>query len=467
MLARLAKGASGDQSTDTTRGLQRRRARLFGLGPGHGGRLNANSAGGAETAPREETARRYDEVRQRSLTICAPLTVEDYGVQPIVEASPPKWHLAHTTWFFETFLLKACVPDYRPFHADFEYLFNSYYDGIGRQFPRPDRGRLSRPVVSEVLDYRDHVDAAMRDLLGHDDAGVAARITLGLHHEEQHQELLITDIKASLGLNPLKPAYAPPPRGTGGDDGAASHGTLAFTEYAGGIARIGAPVGDGFAFDNERPRHRVWIDDFALGNRLVTNGEFAEFIADGGYGEPTLWLSDGWRWRRQGEIAAPMYWRSGDGGWLEYRLDGERPLVPSAPVTHVSHYEADAYARWAGARLPTEAEWEFAAASRAVDGNFADGERVPHPQPVGGGAMGQLFGDCWEWTSSAHVPYPGFEPLRGVLGEYNGKFMSGQMVLRGGSCATPPGHARASYRNFFYPPDRWQFTGVRLASNRS
>lgn len=454
--------ASGDQSTDRTRGLHRWRALSGGIGPGHGGRLNANAARGAETALREEASARYDQVRRRSLTICEPLAVEDYGVQPIVEASPPKWHLAHTTWFFETFLLKAYVPGYRPFHADFEYLFNSYYDGIGEQFPRPERGRLSRPAVSVVLDYRDHVDAAMHGLLGRADADIADRITLGLHHEEQHQELLVTDIKANLGLNPLKPAYA-----QGDDDCAASCGALAFTEYAGGIARIGAWDGDGFVFDNERPHHRVWIDDFALGNRLATNGEFAEFVADGGYNEPTLWLSDGWRWRRQRAIVAPMYWRSVDGCWLEYRLDGERSLAPNAPVTHVSHYEADAYARWAGARLPTEAEWEFAAASQAVAGNFADCTRAPHPKPAGGDALGQLFGDCWEWTSSAYVPYPGFQPLRGVLGEYNGKFMSGQMVLRGGSCATPLGHVRATYRNFFYPPDRWQFTGVRLARNRS
>ena len=426
--------------------------------------MSANAARGAAAAPLEDNAARYDAVRQRSLAICEPLAVEDHGVQPIVEASPPKWHLAHTTWFFETFLLKVYVSGYRPFHRDFEYLFNSYYDGVGEQFPRAERGRLSRPTVSEVHDYRDHVDAAMHGLLDRNDADVADRVTLGLHHEQQHQELLITDIKANLGLNPSKPAYVPRPPGEGGDDdGEASCGTLAFTEYAGGIAQIGAQAGDGFVFDNERPRHRVWIDDFALGSRLVTNWEFAEFIAAGGYDEPTLWLSDGWRWRHEKAIAAPMYWRSVDGCWLEYRLDGERALVPNAPVTHVSHYEADAYARWASARLPTEAEWEFAAGSRPIDGNFADGTRVPHPEPVGCAAMGQLFGDCWEWTSGAYGPYPGFEPLRGALGEYNGKFMSGQMVLRGGSCATPVGHVRGTYRNFFYPPDRWQFTGIRLA----
>ena len=427
--------------------------------------MSANAARGAETAPLEVTATRYEEVRRRSLAICAPLAVEDYGVQPIDEASPPKWHLAHTTWFFETFLLKAFMPDYRPFHGEFEYLFNSYYDGIGRQFPRPKRGRLSRPTVPEILDYRQHVDAAMNGLLDRDDAEIAGRITLGLHHEEQHQELLVTDIKAGLGLNPLKPAYA-----EGNGDGAPrAVRALAFSGHAGGVAQIGAADDDGFVFDNECPRHRVWIDDFALGDRLVTNAEFADFIADGGYREPSLWLSDGWRWRCGGEISAPMYWRETEGGWCEYRLDGERALIPDAPVTHVSHYEADAYARWAGARLPTEAEWEFAAAAHSIDGNFADGAGAPHPQPVVGEAMGQLFGDCWEWTSSAYVPYPGFEPLGGALGEYNGKFMSGQMVLRGGSCATPLGHVRATYRNFFYPPDRWQFTGIRLARtlNRS
>ncbi|MDE0035945.1 MAG: ergothioneine biosynthesis protein EgtB [Gammaproteobacteria bacterium] len=420
--------------------------------------MSANAARGVQTAPREEAGVRYDEVRQRSLTICEPLAVEDHGVQPIVEASPPKWHLAHTTWFFETFLLKAYVPDYRPFHADFEYLFNSYYDGIGQQFPRPERGRLSRPTLSAVLDYRDHVDAAMRGLLGRGDADIADRITLGLHHEEQHQELLVTDIKANLGLNPLKPAYV---EGNGTLGGAS--GDLAFTDYDGGIAQIGARVGNGFRFDNECPRHRVWIDEFALGNRLVTNREFAEFIADGGYAEPSLWLADGWRWRSERTIDAPMYWHRVDGCWFEYRLDGEHPLAPNTPVTHVSHFEADAYARWAGARLPTEAEWEAAATTQPIDGNFAATQGAMHPRPAAGRSMAQLFGDCWEWTSSAYGPYPGFEPLRGALGEYNGKFMSGQMVLRGGSCATPPGHVRASYRNFFYPPDRWQFTGIRLA----
>ena len=444
MLKSFTRGASGVQSTLSQQA-------------GCGSRLSAPALRSAEIAPIEDVVARYDVVRRQSVLLCEPLALEDYGVQPIVEASPPKWHLAHTSWFFETFLLKVYVPGYRPFHRDFEYLFNSYYDGIGKRFPRPERGRLSRPTVAEILDYRAYVDEAMGGLTGSDDPEVADRIILGLNHEQQHQELLVTDIKANLGLNPLKPAYLGSPGGGVGRQAPA----LAFTEYSGGIAQLGARAGEGFRFDNECPRHRVWIDDFALANRLVTNGEFADFIADGGYDEPSLWLSDGWRWLRERSIRAPMYWREVDGGWYEYRLDGERVLESNAPVTHVSHFEADAYARWAGARLPSESEWEVAALQAPADGNFADGQL--HPQPAAGSGICQLFGDCWEWTSSAYGPYPGFQPLGGDLGEYNGKFMSGQQVLRGGSCATPPGHVRTTYRNFFYPPDRWQFSGVRLA----
>ena len=426
------------------------------VGSDHGDPLSARAARGAEIAAPEEDVC-YDDVRRHSVALCEPLALEDYGVQPIVEASPPKWHLAHTTWFFETFLLKPFASGYRPFRGAYEYLFNSYYEGIGEQFPRPERGRLSRPTVAEVIDYRSHVDEAMRGLLDGDDAEVANRITLGLNHEQQHQELLVTDIKANLGLNPLKPAYLdsrPEP-----DEGAVR--ALRYAEHGGGIAQIGARAGESFRFDNECPRHRVWIDEFALANRLVTNAEFAEFIAAGGYDEASLWLSDGWHWQRKRSIRAPMYWREVDACWMEYRLDGERALVPNAPVTHVSHFEADAYARWTGARLPTEAEWEFVAAQHPIRADPA--RRLPHPRPADTDVMTQLFGDCWQWTSSAYVAYPGFEPLRGALGEYNGKFMSGQVVLRGGSCATPPGHVRAAYRNFFYPPDRWQFTGIRLA----
>ena len=416
----------------------------------------------AESASAKDTRTAYDRVRGLSMALCDPLELEDYGVQAIVEASPPKWHLAHTTWFFETFLLKPFAGGYRSFHPQFEYLFNSYYDGVGEQFPRPERGTLSRPTVSEVVAYRRHVDEAMQPLLDSDQVEVRDRIVLGLNHEQQHQELLVTDIKANLGLNPLKPAYG----GSMGDAGEAPSVPMAFMDYSGGIVQIGA-VGEDFRFDNENPRHRVWIDDFSLANRLVTNAEFAAFIADRGYESPALWLSDGWRWRRERLIGSPLYWREVDGTWLEYRLDGEHPLAPEQPVTHISHFEADAYARWAGARLPTEAEWESAAAEHRIVGNFADG--VLHPQPAPHQRLSQLFGDCWEWTSSAYTAYPGYEPLAGALGEYNGKFMSGQMVLRGGSCATPAGHVRATYRNFFYPPDGWQFTGIRLArsTNRS
>lgn len=403
----------------------------------------------------------YTEVRGRTEALCAPLTAEDHGVQPFVDASPPKWHLAHTTWFFEVFLLKAFLPGYAPFHPSFEYLFNSYYEGVGKQFPRPKRGTLSRPTLDEVHAYRGHVDAAMNRLLAKDDRRVTSRITLGLHHEQQHQELIVTDVKAILGTNPLRPAYrqlsAPTPA-------APAALPLRFVDTSGGVVTVGADAQGGFCFDNELPRHNVWLDDFALGHRLITNAEYAEFVAAGAYDEPTLWLADGWAWARANNIRAPMYWHRDGGEWLEYRLDGDRPLAPAAPVTHVSYFEADAYARWAGARLPTEAEWEHAVATAPVEGNLADGALHPGPADAAGcGPLTQMFGDCWEWTASAYAPYPGFRPLTGVLGEYNGKFMSGQQVLRGGSCATPVGHLRPSYRNFFYPQDRWQFTGIRLA----
>ena len=397
----------------------------------------------------------YSAVRAQSLALCRPLAVDDYGIQPILDASPPKWHLAHTTWFFETFLLKPFVPGYAPHHPAFEVLFNSYYEGVGEQFPRPNRGTLSRPTVAEVLEYRACVDEAMAALLDADDAEVQDRIELGLHHEQQHQELIVTDIKANLGSNPLRPAYR-----EGRASAVGPTRPLAFLDFAGGLKEVGAHSEDGFRFDNESPRHKVYLDDFALADRLVTNAEYADFIADGGYAAPALWMSEGWAWRREHDVEGPMYWRRDD-GWREYRLDGEQPLVRDAPVTHVSHFEADAYARWAGARLPTEMEWETAAAAEPVRGNFADG--ALHPEAASGPGMAQLFGDCWEWTSSAYAPYPGFRPLPGTLGEYNGKFMSSQMVLRGGSCATPVGHIRPSYRNFFYPKDRWQFTGIRLA----
>ena len=409
----------------------------------------------------DDSITRYATVRRQTEMLCRPLAVDDYGVQPMDDASPPKWHLAHTTWFFETFLLKPYVERYRPFADGFEELFNSYYNGVGQPFPRPRRGTLSRPTVEEVYAYRQHVDAAMAPLLGRGDEAVRARIELGLHHEQQHQELIVTDLKYTLGTNPLRPAYRDDL-----DDAACSSRPVAFVEFPGGFAEIGT-AGPGFCFDNETPRHRVWLQPFAVADRLVTNAEYLAFMEDGGYHAPTLWLSDGWDAVARGGWEAPLYWRRVDGAWFEYRLSGSAPLDPHAPVTHVSFYEADAYARWADARLPLEAEWESVAARRLGDagnaaGHFADGDRL-HPRSPAGPGMAQLFGDAWEWTSSAYVPYPGYRPLAGTLGEYNGKFMANQLVLRGGSCATPPGHVRATYRNFFHGPDRWQFTGIRLA----
>ncbi|MDE0350190.1 MAG: ergothioneine biosynthesis protein EgtB [Gammaproteobacteria bacterium] len=402
---------------------------------------------------------RYAAVRQQTEMLCRPLAVDDYGVQPMDDASPPKWHLAHTTWFFETFLLKPFRERYRPFAEGFETLFNSYYNGVGQPFPRPRRGTLSRPTVEEVYAYRAHVDAAMRPLLARGDDEIRARVELGLHHEQQHQELIVTDLKVTLGGNPLRPAYRDDL-----DRTACESRPATFVEFPEGFVEIGA-IGAGFCFDNETPRHRVWLRPFAVADRLVTNVEYLAFMEDGGYRTPALWLSDGWDAVRRDAWEAPLYWYRDGGAWSEYRLSGPAPVDPHAPVTHVSFYEADAYARWAGARLPLEAEWESVAARYGEEvpaGNFADGGRLHPRTPVGSG-MAQLFGDAWEWTSSAYVAYPGYRPLPGTLGEYNGKFMANQVVLRGGSCATPPGHVRATYRNFFHGPDRWQFTGIRLA----
>ena len=434
---------------------------------------------GAQSSAAEAHDARYREVRTQSEALTAPLEIEDYGVQPMDDASPPKWHLAHTSWFFETFLLKPFRPGYEPFHPAYEHLFNSYYNGVGQPFPRPRRGHLSRPTVAEVLAYRQHVDEAMLELLGAalagdvpagDDLEVLRRNTLGLHHEQQHQELLLTDLKYNFGHNPLAPVYsasplskAPPARTEG--DGAG------FTSYPGGLVRIGVDPQEGLAwsdfhFDNESPAHSVYLEPYSLANRVVTCEEYLAFMADGGYRTPSLWLSDGWAWVNQQRIEAPLYWSRKDGDWWEYRLTGAVQTVDGrSPVTHVSAYEADAFARWAGCRLPTEAEWEAATAGLEVAGNFAD-SRAFHPAPAGArvGAQ-QLFGDVWEWTASAYGPYPGYSPPAGTIGEYNGKFMANQLVLKGGSCATPAGHVRASYRNFFYPPDRWQFTGIRLAKN--
>jgi len=400
----------------------------------------------------------YKTVRQQSLKLCSPLEVEDYQVQPMDDASPPKWHLAHVTWFFETFLLKTMRAGYQPFHPQYEVLFNSYYNGIGKAHPRAKRGFLSRPLLEEVLAYREYVDEAMLSLLSGalaDD--VLFAVALGLNHEQQHQELILTDLKYNLGNNPLKPVYLPAqPKQV------KSAMPLTWHDYAGGLVEIGAKEHGGFVYDNEKPRHKVYLDPFQLASRTVTNGEFLGFVRDGGYDRPELWLSDGWahlaalgpeRWR------GPLYWREDGDEVLEYTLAGEAPLDLQAPVCHVSGFEADAYARWCNARLPTEAEWETAAACAPMTGNFVDAG-VFHPAVS---AAESLYGNVWEWTASSYGPYPGFKPFAGQLGEYNGKFMANQLVLRGGSCATPQSHIRPTYRNFFYPPDRWQFSGIRLA----
>ena len=411
-----------------------------------------------EGEPGGDLGAAYEAVRRQTEALCAPLAVDDHCVQAMPDASPPKWHLAHTTWFFETFLLKPFGQRYAPFANGFEHLFNSYYNGVGDPYPRAQRGALSRPTLGEVFAYREHVDGAMQALLRREEATVRERTVLGLNHEQQHQELIVTDVKFNLGVNPLRPAYREDL-----DASPCAAAPLAFRAFAGGLVEIGAEAG-AFSFDNETPRHKVWLPPFELAERVATNGEYLEFILDGGYDAPGLWLSEGWAAAKREGWRAPLYWQGEPAEWSEYRLSGPAPLDLNAPATHLSFFEADAFARWAGARLPTEAEWEHAAAGvgEGAPGHFSDGGRL-HPRGAPQAGMAQLFGDVWEWTASPYVPYPGYRPLPGALGEYNGKFMANQMVLRGGSCATPAGHVRASYRNFFYGPDRWQFSGVRLA----
>ena len=401
---------------------------------------------------------RYRGVRQRTLDLVASLQPEDTVVQSMPDASPAKWHLAHTTWFFEQFVLSR-DPDWQPLHPEWRFLFNSYYQSVGPMHARTERGLLSRPTLAEVLDFRQRVDDAVCErLTAGSDEELAMRVTLGLNHEQQHQELLLTDIKHLFSVNPLEPVYAERAAVT------SSKGTdLSWIEGASGIVEIGHG-GDGFAYDNEQPRHRELLRPHAIANRPVSNAEFRDFIEQGGYATSTLWMSEGWATVQRENWRHPLYWS--DDLASEFTLAGRRDIDPNAPVSHVSFYEADAFARWAGARLPNEIEWEhLAAAQERVAGNFQDSD-VLHPLAAQDGARGQplqLFGDVWEWTSSPYVGYPGFKPLPGALGEYNGKFMCGQWVLRGGSCATPRDHFRITYRNFFYPPDRWQFTGLRLA----
>lgn len=404
---------------------------------------------------------RYRALRQGTEALSQPLTPEDQLAQSMPDASPVKWHLAHTTWFFETFLLVPNLPGYRLFDPKFGYLFNSYYEAVGERQPRPQRGLITRPSHDDVLAYRAHVDLGMEALLKSDRPDLATLVDLGLAHEEQHQELILMDVLHLFAQSPLKPAYAPPRPATPRAASAAP-APLGYVAFAGGLVTIGHD-GRGFAFDNEGPSHKVWLEPFRLADRLVTNAEWLAFMADGGYRRAEFWLSDGWALVRAEGWTAPLYWQEGEGGWMEMTLQGLRPLEPSAPVAHVSFFEAEAYAAWAGARLPTEAEWEHAAASVPLAGNFVGGHALrPLPAPDRPG-LRQMFGDLWEWTRSAYSPYPGFRAAEGAVGEYNGKFMSGQFVLRGGACVTPEGHTRATYRNFFYPHQRWMFSGLRLA----
>ena len=404
-------------------------------------------------------AARYRKTRRLSLDIAAPLSDADATLQPMPDASPAKWHLAHTTWFFETFLLRDHLPGYRLHDESWAYLFNSYYEGEGARHPRAERGLIGRPSLDEIRTWRAAVDAALLEAIGD---LPAALIELGLNHEQQHQELMLMDLTAAFAANPLRPAVwqsrgaapaalAPPP---------------AWIEGREGLAAIGAG-GDGFAFDCERPRHRAFLHPHALADRPVTNAEWLGFVDAGGYADPLLWLADGWAWVRENGIEAPLYWRRGADGWSRFGLDGFRPLGLAEPVCHVSYYEAEAYARWAGARLPTEAEWE--AAAQGLDpkaGNQLDAAGPVRPGAAADGeGLRQMFGDVWEWTGSAFLAYPGFRPAEGAVGEYNGKFMCAQMVLKGGCCATPRGHLRASYRNFFYPHQRWMYSGLRLAKD--
>lgn len=406
-----------------------------------------------------ELAERYARVRKLTEALAAPLAPEDCVVQSMPEASPTKWHLAHTSWFFEAFVLAPFAAGFAPHDPHYGYLFNSYYEAEGPRHSRNRRGLLSRPTLAEVHAYRRSVDERIGELLStlhrlRESQPITERIVLGLEHERQHQELLLTDIHHVFSNNPLGPAYLrsrPRERRPGPE--------LAFVQQAEGVRWVGHG-GHQFSFDNERPRHRVYLQSFAIATRLVTNAEYLAFIEDGGYGRAELWVADGFAMAKAQGWTAPLYWRRD--GELEFTLSGWQPLDPDAPVSHVSWYEADAYARWFGARLPTESEWEAVAESLPIDGNFLDTGKLS-PDIASSDEPAQLFGDCWEWTGSPYVPYPGFRPLAGALGEYNGKFMCNQMVLRGGSCLTSRDHVRATYRNFFYPDARWQMTGIRLA----
>jgi ergothioneine biosynthesis protein EgtB len=419
------------------------------------------SAAATGQAADPDMRKKYARVRAASLAVCAPLEMDDYGVQTAPEVSPLKWHLAHSSWFFETLVLQPYLPGYQVFHPAYAHLFNSYYNTLGSFHPQPERGMLSRPTLADVQRYRAHVDEHMARLLasreGHHQDDIRLRTQLGLEHEQQHQELMLMDIKHIFFYNPLHPVYrnlAQPQ----------VHATapLRWIGFAGGVQSIGH-AGQGFAYDNEGPRHKVYLNPYQLAARPVTNGEFIAFMDTGAYGRAEYWLSDAWKMLQQKKWQAPLYWERRDDRWWHMTLGGMRPVDVHAPVCHVSYYEAAAYAQWAGVRLPTEAEWEVAATDLPIAGNLRDTDLLQPMAATGGGPLQQMFGDVWEWTQSAYAAYPGYRAQAGPLGEYNGKFMSGQLVLRGGACVTPAEHMRATYRNFFYPWDRWQFSGLRLA----
>jgi len=416
---------------------------------------------GRDTAVREASLRsRFVQTRSRSVNIVKPLTEEDCCVQSMPDASPVKWHLAHTTWFFETFVLEKFEDDFRPFLPAFRVLFNSYYNGVGEKHPRAQRGLLTRPPLHEIMLYRKKVNERMQRLFEYcgEDASFFERVELGLQHEQQHQELILTDIKHLLSLNPLEPAYRDLD-----NPHAEECGGLQWLSIDGGLVPIGHE-GTSFSFDNETPRHNHYLDAYCLASRLVSNGEYLQFIMNGGYHDPGLWLSEGWDWLQAGGIAHPLYWECNDDGWSEFTLGGRRPLDLALPAVHLSYFEADAYARWAGARLPSEEEWEHAALMHAVEDDPMRTDQL-HPSAAKGPGLQQMFGEAWQWTRSSYAAYPGYRWPQGAIGEYNGKFMVNQQVLRGSSCVTPGGHGRLTYRNFFPPSARWQFSGIRLAKD--
>ncbi len=420
-----------------------------------------------KTLSQESLTQFYKTVREFSHTLAEPLQIEDYVIQSMPDVSPTKWHLAHTSWFFETFVLSKAIPEYKSPNPQYAYLFNSYYVQAGGRHLRPKRGLISRPTVEETYHYRNHVDESMLQFMENANKKewneLSPVIEIGIHHEQQHQELIVTDIKHVLSENPLNPEYI-----NKQNKGRSSHKPedIVWVSFEGGVSNIGHEDGE-FGYDNEYPSHKVYLNSYKLGSRLVTNAEYLEFIKDGGYETPELWLSEGWVVVETNNWKAPLYWQQSSDEWMQFTLAGLRKVEPDEPLTHVSYFEADAYARWVGSRLPTEAEWEVAAASVPIEGNFVDNMNF-HPAPLkksNGHPLKQMFGDVWEWTQSAYSSYPGFKTLPGALGEYNGKFMCNQMVLRGGSCATSKSHIRKTYRNFFPTDARWQFMGIRLAKD--